>query len=134
MGGSRTGPLWGTEQAPTPSSLSQRVARVLWDQLNKETQEHHVTSVELFYRLHCLAPTASICEDIICHALLHPDKVSPHLAGLPNQHGPPAAGSPGRKSPEARPVSPPPTNVLMSVVRSPREACPDPRGPCLQDP
>ncbi|XP_039084399.1 protein dopey-2 isoform X2 [Hyaena hyaena] len=52
----------------------QRVARVLWNQLNKETREHHVTCVELFYRLHCLAPTASICEDIICHALLDPDK------------------------------------------------------------
>ncbi|XP_058152194.1 protein DOP1B isoform X2 [Dasypus novemcinctus] len=52
----------------------QRVARVLWNQLNKETREHHITCVELFYRLHCLAPTASICEDIICHALLDPDK------------------------------------------------------------
>ncbi|XP_070323056.1 protein DOP1B isoform X1 [Odocoileus virginianus] len=52
----------------------QRVARVLWNQLNKETREHHVTCVELFYRLHCLAPTANICEDIICHALLNPDK------------------------------------------------------------
>uniref|UniRef100_A0A2K5DRV8 DOP1 leucine zipper like protein B n=1 Tax=Aotus nancymaae TaxID=37293 RepID=A0A2K5DRV8_AOTNA len=52
----------------------QRVARVLWNQLNKETREHHVTSVELFYRLHCLAPMANICEDIICHALLDPDK------------------------------------------------------------
>ncbi|XP_045708401.1 protein dopey-2 isoform X1 [Phyllostomus hastatus] len=52
----------------------QRVARVLWSQLNEETREHHVTCVELFYRLHCLAPTASICEDIICHALLDPDK------------------------------------------------------------
>lgn len=48
----------------------------MWHQLNKETQEHHVTCVELFYRLHCLAPSASICEDIICHALLDPDKVS----------------------------------------------------------
>ncbi|XP_012971665.1 protein dopey-2 isoform X3 [Mesocricetus auratus] len=52
----------------------QRVARVLWNQLNKETREHHITCVELFYRLHCLAPTASVCEDIICHALLDPDK------------------------------------------------------------
>lgn len=59
----------------TPFSL-QRVARVLWNQLNKETREHHITCVELFYRLHCLAPTANICEDIICHALLDPDKVS----------------------------------------------------------
>ncbi|KAM5281512.1 protein DOP1B isoform 2-T2 [Ctenodactylus gundi] len=52
----------------------QRVARVLWTQLNKETREHHVACVELFYRLHCLAPAASICEDVICHALLDPDK------------------------------------------------------------
>uniref|UniRef100_G3UG70 DOP1 leucine zipper like protein B n=1 Tax=Loxodonta africana TaxID=9785 RepID=G3UG70_LOXAF len=53
----------------------QRVARVLWDQLTKDTREHHVTCVELFYRLHCLAPTANVCEDIICHALLDPDKI-----------------------------------------------------------
>ena len=59
----------------TPFSL-QRVARVLWNQLNKEPREHHIPCVELFYRLHCLAPTANICEDIICHALLDPDKVS----------------------------------------------------------
>ncbi|XP_075856441.1 protein DOP1B [Microcebus murinus] len=56
------------------TNFYQRVARVLWNQLNKETREHHVTCVELFYRLHCLAPTANICEDIICHALLDPDK------------------------------------------------------------
>lgn len=49
---------------------------MLWNQLNKETREHHITCVELFYRLHCLAPTANICEDIICHALLDPNKVS----------------------------------------------------------
>uniref|UniRef100_A0A8C0GFZ5 DOP1 leucine zipper like protein B n=1 Tax=Chelonoidis abingdonii TaxID=106734 RepID=A0A8C0GFZ5_CHEAB len=52
----------------------QRVAHVLWNQLNKETREHHITCVELFYRLHCLAPSANICEDIICHALLDHDK------------------------------------------------------------
>lgn len=52
----------------------QRVAHVLWNQLDKASQEHHVTCVDLFYRLHCLAPTSSICEDIICHALLDPDK------------------------------------------------------------
>lgn len=57
------------------SPSSQRVAHVLWNQLNKETREHHITCVELFYRLHCLSPTANICEDIICHALLDPDKV-----------------------------------------------------------
>ncbi|XP_045396593.1 protein dopey-2 isoform X2 [Lemur catta] len=56
------------------TNFYQRVARVLWNQLNKETREHHVTCVELFYRLHCLAPTANICEDIICHTLLDPDK------------------------------------------------------------
>ncbi|XP_077198772.1 protein DOP1B [Paroedura picta] len=52
----------------------QRVAQVLWNQLNKETREHHNTCVELFFRLHCLAPSANICEDIICHALLDHDK------------------------------------------------------------
>uniref|UniRef100_A0A8C3T447 Protein dopey-2 n=1 Tax=Chelydra serpentina TaxID=8475 RepID=A0A8C3T447_CHESE len=52
----------------------QRVAQVLWNQLNKETREHHITCVELFYRLHCLAPSANICEDIICHTLLDHDK------------------------------------------------------------
>uniref|UniRef100_A0A8B9QIP8 DOP1 leucine zipper like protein B n=1 Tax=Apteryx owenii TaxID=8824 RepID=A0A8B9QIP8_APTOW len=52
----------------------QRIACVLWNQLNKETREHHIACVELFYRLHCLAPSANICEDIICHALLDHDK------------------------------------------------------------
>lgn len=66
---------------------------MLWNQLNQETREHHVTSVELFYRLHCLAPTASICEDIICHALLDPDKASlqpqpPSCDGQPVTHVP----------------------------------------------
>ena len=66
----------------------QRVARVLWNQLNKETREHHITCVELFYRLHCLAPTANICEDIICHALLDPDKVSLCSRQPPSDIGP----------------------------------------------
>ncbi|XP_034417506.1 protein dopey-2 isoform X2 [Cyclopterus lumpus] len=52
----------------------QRVARVLWNQLDTERREQHISCVELFYRLHCLAPSASICEDIICQALLHKDK------------------------------------------------------------
>nr|DBA34506.1 TPA: hypothetical protein GDO54_002057 [Pyxicephalus adspersus] len=52
-----------------------RVAHVLWNQLNIETREHHITCVELFYRLHCLAPSANICEEIICQTLLDNDKV-----------------------------------------------------------
>uniref|UniRef100_A0A4W5NVW3 DOP1 leucine zipper like protein B n=1 Tax=Hucho hucho TaxID=62062 RepID=A0A4W5NVW3_9TELE len=52
----------------------ERVARVLWGQLDVERREQHTSCVELFYRLHCLAPSASICEDIICQALLHRDK------------------------------------------------------------
>nr|XP_033803673.1 protein dopey-2 isoform X2 [Geotrypetes seraphini] len=52
----------------------QRVAHVLWNQLNKDTREHHITCVELFYRLHCLAPSPNICEEIICQALLENDK------------------------------------------------------------
>ncbi|XP_038657508.1 protein dopey-2 isoform X2 [Scyliorhinus canicula] len=56
------------------TNFYQRVAHVLWNQLNKESREHHITSVELFYKLHCLSPAANICEDIICQALLHKDK------------------------------------------------------------
>lgn len=52
----------------------QRVSQVLWSQLDTERREHHISCVELFYRLHCLAPSAFICEDIICQALLHKDK------------------------------------------------------------
>ncbi|XP_007493212.2 protein dopey-2 isoform X2 [Monodelphis domestica] len=52
----------------------QRVAQVLWNQLSQDTQEHHIACVELFYKLHCLAPSANICEDIICHSLVEPDK------------------------------------------------------------
>uniref|UniRef100_A0A4W5K2T9 DOP1 leucine zipper like protein B n=1 Tax=Hucho hucho TaxID=62062 RepID=A0A4W5K2T9_9TELE len=52
----------------------QRVAQVLWGQLDVERREQHTSCVELFYRLHCLAPSASICEDIVCQALLHRDK------------------------------------------------------------
>ncbi|XP_059505975.1 LOW QUALITY PROTEIN: protein dopey-2-like [Stegostoma tigrinum] len=56
------------------TNFYQRVAHVLWNQLNKESRENHITSVDLFYKLHCLAPTANICEDIICQALLHKNK------------------------------------------------------------
>ncbi|XDV30294.1 hypothetical protein PO909_033239 [Leuciscus waleckii] len=52
-----------------------RVSQVLWAQLDTERREHHVSCVELFYRLHCLAPSASICEGIICLGLLSEDKV-----------------------------------------------------------
>lgn len=57
---------------------------MLWNQLNKETREHHIACVELFYRLHCLAPSANICEDIICHALLDHDKVGSVLTEAPS--------------------------------------------------
>ncbi|XP_063069952.1 protein dopey-2 isoform X2 [Engraulis encrasicolus] len=52
----------------------QRVAEVLWCQLDSERPDHHLSCVELFYRLHCLAPSPRTCEDIICLGLLHPDK------------------------------------------------------------
>uniref|UniRef100_A0A665U2D3 Uncharacterized protein n=1 Tax=Echeneis naucrates TaxID=173247 RepID=A0A665U2D3_ECHNA len=52
----------------------QRVSQVLWNQLDMERREQHISCVELFYRLHCLAPSSSICEDIICQALQHKDK------------------------------------------------------------
>uniref|UniRef100_A0A673AY43 Uncharacterized protein n=1 Tax=Sphaeramia orbicularis TaxID=375764 RepID=A0A673AY43_9TELE len=54
----------------------QRVSQVLWSQLDTERREQHISCVELFYRLHCLAPSSSICEDIICRALLHKDKAT----------------------------------------------------------
>lgn len=52
---------------------------MLWNQLDTERREQHISCVELFYRLHCLAPSSSICEDIICQALLHKDKVTKSL-------------------------------------------------------
>lgn len=55
---------------------TQTVSQVLWGQLDTERREQHISCVELFYRLHCLAPSSSICEDIICQALLHKDKVA----------------------------------------------------------
>lgn len=59
--------------------MTQRVSLVLWNQLDTERREQHISCVELFYRLHCLAPSSSICEDIICQALLHKDKVKHSL-------------------------------------------------------
>ncbi|XP_062861985.1 protein dopey-2 isoform X1 [Trichomycterus rosablanca] len=53
----------------------QRAAQVLWTQIDTERREQHISGVELFYRLHCLAPSTAICEDIICMALLSRDKV-----------------------------------------------------------
>uniref|UniRef100_A0AAY4BHH0 Dopey N-terminal domain-containing protein n=1 Tax=Denticeps clupeoides TaxID=299321 RepID=A0AAY4BHH0_9TELE len=53
----------------------QRVAQVLWSQLDSERRDLHISCVELFYRLHCLAPSPAVCEDIICLALLHGDKM-----------------------------------------------------------
>lgn len=60
----------------------QRVAQVLWSQLDTERREQHISCVELFYRLHYLAPSSSICEDIICQALLHKDKVAECMPDL----------------------------------------------------
>ncbi|XP_052002729.1 protein dopey-1 isoform X3 [Xyrauchen texanus] len=50
------------------------VALILWDQLGEETPQHHKRSVELFYQLHNLAPSPSICEDVISQQLMHRDK------------------------------------------------------------
>lgn len=52
----------------------QRMSLMLWTQLDSERKEQHISCVELFFRLHCLAPSSSICENIICEALLHRDK------------------------------------------------------------
>ncbi|KAI9520847.1 Protein dopey-1 [Dissostichus eleginoides] len=50
------------------------VALILWDQLSEETPQHHQRSVELFYQLHNLVPSSSICEDVISQKLMHRDK------------------------------------------------------------
>ncbi|XP_051576634.1 protein dopey-1-like isoform X4 [Myxocyprinus asiaticus] len=50
------------------------IALILWDQLGEETPQHHKRSVELFYQLHNLAPSPSICEDVISQQLMHRDK------------------------------------------------------------
>lgn len=53
----------------------QSVALILWAQLSEETPQHHQRSVELFYQLHNLVPSSSICEDVISQQLMHRDKV-----------------------------------------------------------
>uniref|UniRef100_A0A3B3QI95 Uncharacterized protein n=1 Tax=Paramormyrops kingsleyae TaxID=1676925 RepID=A0A3B3QI95_9TELE len=53
-----------------------RVALILWEQLGEGSPQHHQRSVELFYQLHNLVPSASICEDVISQQLMHRDKVT----------------------------------------------------------
>lgn len=55
--------------------FAQSVALILWDQLSEGTPQHHQRSVELFYQLHNLVPSSSICEDVISQQLMHRDKV-----------------------------------------------------------
>ncbi|TNN02953.1 hypothetical protein fugu_010440 [Takifugu bimaculatus] len=50
------------------------VALILWNQLSEGTPQHHQRSVELFYQLHNLVPSSSICEDVISQQLMHRDK------------------------------------------------------------
>ncbi|XP_028326117.1 protein dopey-1 isoform X2 [Gouania willdenowi] len=50
------------------------VALILWDQLTEGTPQHHQRSVELFFQLHNLVPSSSICEDVISQQLMHRDK------------------------------------------------------------
>lgn len=50
------------------------VALTLWEQLGDRTPQHHQRSVELFYQLHNLVPTSSICEDVISQQLTNKDK------------------------------------------------------------
>ncbi|XP_010021809.1 PREDICTED: protein dopey-1 isoform X2 [Nestor notabilis] len=50
------------------------IALTLWNQLGDGTPQHHQKSVELFYQLHNLVPSSSICEDVISQQLTHRDK------------------------------------------------------------
>ncbi|NWR96152.1 DOP1 protein, partial [Motacilla alba] len=54
------------------------IALTLWDQLGDGTPQHHQKSVELFYQLHNLVPSSSICEDVISQQLTHRDKAILH--------------------------------------------------------
>ncbi|XP_059504449.1 protein dopey-1 isoform X4 [Stegostoma tigrinum] len=51
-----------------------QVAEILWNQLGDKTPQYYQRSVELFYQLHNLVPSSSICEDVISQQLLHKDK------------------------------------------------------------
>ncbi|KAJ3597369.1 hypothetical protein NHX12_000897, partial [Muraenolepis orangiensis] len=69
----------GPDSAQQPMSPSQgrvavSVAVILWGQLGEVTPQHHQRSVELFYQLHNLVPSSSICEDVISQQLMHRDK------------------------------------------------------------
>ncbi|KAK1171168.1 protein dopey-1-like isoform X2 [Acipenser oxyrinchus oxyrinchus] len=56
------------------TAFFKHVALTLWDQLGEGTPQHHQRSVELFYQLHNLVPSSSICEDVISQQLIHRDK------------------------------------------------------------
>ncbi|XP_068425515.1 protein dopey-1 isoform X3 [Clinocottus analis] len=56
------------------TNFFKNVALILWDQLSEGTPQHHQRSVELFYQLHNLVPSSSICEDVISQQLMHRDK------------------------------------------------------------
>ncbi|MGH0139148.1 UNVERIFIED_CONTAM: hypothetical protein FKN15_057972 [Acipenser sinensis] len=56
------------------TAFFKHVALTLWDQLGEGTPQHHQRSVELFYQLHNLAPSSSICEGVISQQLMHRDK------------------------------------------------------------
>ncbi|XP_051867917.1 protein dopey-1 isoform X1 [Pristis pectinata] len=51
-----------------------QVAVALWNQLGEKTPQYYQRSVELFYQLHNLVPSSSVCEDVISQQLLHKDK------------------------------------------------------------
>ncbi|XP_067900808.1 protein dopey-1 isoform X4 [Heterodontus francisci] len=51
-----------------------QVAVILWNQLGGKTPQYYQRSVELFYQLHNLVQSSSICEDVISQQLLHKDK------------------------------------------------------------
>uniref|UniRef100_A0A4W3IME8 DOP1 leucine zipper like protein A n=1 Tax=Callorhinchus milii TaxID=7868 RepID=A0A4W3IME8_CALMI len=51
-----------------------QIAVTLWNQLGERTPQHYQKSVELFYQLHNLVPSSSICEDVMSQQLMHKDK------------------------------------------------------------
>jgi len=51
------------------------VAVTLWNYLSEDHSQYHSRAVSLLYQLHQLSPDPWTCEDVICSALLSPDKV-----------------------------------------------------------
>uniref|UniRef100_A0ABM0MUJ4 Protein dopey-1-like n=1 Tax=Saccoglossus kowalevskii TaxID=10224 RepID=A0ABM0MUJ4_SACKO len=56
------------------TSFFQMVAFNLWGWLSAQTPQYHQKAADLFYQLHSIAPSMTVCEDVIGRSLVHEDK------------------------------------------------------------